>query len=31
MQLPKHVGLIEMWEAAMLKKVGHKIRLDQLD
>ena len=31
MQLPKHVGLIEIWEAVMLKKVGHKTRLDQLD
>ena len=31
MQLPKHVGLIEIWEAEMLKKIGHKTRLDQLD
>ena len=31
MQSPKHVGLIEIWEAVMLKKIGHKTRLDQLD
>ena len=31
MQLPKHVGLIEIWETEMLKKIGHKTRLDQLD